>query len=122
MEHLSTIEDVARFLYAAGYQSRYDRDHLPPYQEGIRTALQTRSAASSLVDSLGFVSDKEARRVYLRQRLDLEWFKSSVVLTPPLGINMEAEVIYGEYAEIRGGSEDPPLQGEARGPWWKLWK
>jgi hypothetical protein len=121
MRRISDIRELARFMIETGYTSAYDHRHIPPYQGAIQKVMSL--PGSAFVDELGFVKDKDAERLYLRNRIDFQWLCSQVELLPPLRANAEANVIGGDWIEIRGGTEPPPSQDrEGRNPRWAFWK
>lgn len=120
MRRISDIRELARFMIETGYESAYGHRHAPPYQTAIQKVMSL--PGSAFVDDLGFVKDKDAERLYLRNRIDFQWLCSQVELLPPLSANDKENVIGGEWIEIRGGTEAPPLQHRnARKKWWIFW-
>ena len=56
------------------------------------------------------VAERDVQCLYLRERIDFDWLRSQVELLPPLKQDEAQNVIYEDWAEIRGGSEVPPSQ------------
>ena len=102
------IRDVARVLLQAGFKPVHQRARI------------MRSPDPALVDELGFVAEKDCKRLYLKNRIDFGWLSSKMELLPPLKIDEASNVIYGDWWEICGGTEPSPIKVGQR-PWWKLW-
>ncbi len=102
------IREVARLLLDAGYRSRYSADNLPAYQAAIQKVKPM--PGSVFVDELCFVQDKDAKRLYLRNRIDFDWLAARVELRGTLKSDPGGNSIYdaADYIEIAGGTEDPP--------------
>ena len=112
MQRTAEIRDVARVLLEAGYRSAYTRSR-------IRALLPR--PADGLVDELGFVAEKDGRRLYLRNRIDFGWLYSQLELLPPLKVDEKANVIYADWMEICGGKEAPPSGRMGGRAWWRFW-
>jgi len=99
-------------LLEAGYRSTYKRSR-------IQALLS--APGDAFVDELGFVAEKDGKRLYLRNRIDFGWLSSQIELLPPLKIDKEANVIHGDWIEICGGKETPPSRRIGRRAWWRFW-
>jgi hypothetical protein len=101
-EVFTDLNDLAQYLYRAGYVSLYSADNPPSHIEVI--CRGQKGVAAQYFNRFNFVRERDAEVLYLGSRIDIAWFKQHVELMPPLWLDEVNNVVYGYFAEIRGGT------------------